>query len=180
MKKPALVFIAVILFFAGPAFAASKFEPASDKTTNADISLMYGGEPFNTGMGVTMGGGMGITYMSTSSTGLRADLNYLNWSRTTSGVTLNYRRLPIFLGFRFFQSSQIPYFFEAGVESSLDSVDSVAGTITSTTSSTRFGLSGGLGVEAPVGEKFYVGGDIRYHVVTDFYYTVAISFGTKF
>lgn len=175
MKKFAGVFIGLFLFSSSPSIAASNFEPATDRTANVDVSLAYGGEPYNTGMGITLGGGVGISYMSTASTALRADVNYFNYSKTSAGVTVNYSRMPIFLGFRFFQSSQLPYYYEMGVEASND-----GGSGNTSSGSTRFGLTPGIGAEAPIGDKFYAGGNIRYHFVTDPYYNVSISFGVKF
>ncbi|MBI3793411.1 MAG: outer membrane beta-barrel protein [Nitrospinae bacterium] len=174
MKRLASAIICLVCLSANASYAASKYEPASDKTSNVDVSLTYGGEPLFSGMGVTMGGGLGYTYMSTATIGVRADINTLNWSKNSNGTTSYYNRLPLFLGFRFYQSGILPYYFEAGVEASSDYVSGGTGT------TTRFGVSPGVGMEAPVGEKYYIGGDLRYHILTDPYYSVTISFGKKF
>ncbi len=188
----AVMLVATLL--CGSAFAAQ----ASGAKTEVDGMLSVGSDPVS-GFGTAVGIGAGIGFdlsdsLRVSSGKLfgRADINYFNWSDTEFGTSLNYTRVPIFLGGRYYvpmSGSPVDIFLEAGLEISFDSVETAVpifappffGAVKQSENNLNVGISPGIGIEVPISNNgLFVGADARWHLITDSYFTFSFVLGKKF
>lgn len=108
----------------------------------------------------------------------RADVSYFSWKKDFSGAKLKYRRLPVFVGGRYFIPVDLggaALFSDGGVEVSFDSADvcvSGIGCGSASASDINAGVAAGIGVEVPLDESLTLGADLRWHLVSDNYFTL--------
>jgi hypothetical protein len=186
--------VAMVALLYGNAFAA-KASSSSNKT-EVDGMLSLASDPVS-GFGTTLGLGAGIGFDLTDrlkpSTGKlfgRADINYFSWDESMWGVTLNYTKIPIFVGGRYYvptSGSNVDIFVEAGLEFSFDKAEVAVpsfffpGVLKSSESSLHIGITPGAGIEIPISnDGLFIGGDARWHMITDDYFTLSLVLGKKF
>jgi hypothetical protein len=181
--------VAMVALLYGNAFAA-KASSSSNKT-EVDGMLSLASDPVS-GFGTTLGLGAGIGFdLSDSlhpSTGRlfgRADINYYDWSGDFWWTGLSYTRIPIFVGGRYYvpaSGSNVDVFVEAGLELSFDHYDTAwfPGWKYSK-SELNIGITPGAGIEIPISsDGLFIGGDARWHLITDDYFTLSLVLGKKF
>lgn len=180
MKK-AIVIMSLILILSAsavPAYAAQ-----------IDAAIGIGSEPASS-LGSTFGLRVGfqdkfLKIFSSASNNeftqalqFRADISYFNWKTDIAGASLKYRRVPVFVGGRYFIPVDLGganLFSDGGVEVSFDSAEvcvSGLGCGSASASEINAGLAAGIGVEVPVDEKFTLGADLRWHLISDDYFTL--------
>ena len=197
MRRSMRIMVVILLasLLCGNAFAA---KASTGAKTEVDGMLSIASDPVS-GFGTTLGIGAGIGFdlsdsLKPSSGKLfgRVDINYFSWDETVFGTSLNYTRVPIFVGGRYYlptSGSQIALFLEAGLEFSFDSVDAAVpvffppfvGALKSNSSDLNVGISPGVGIEIPISnDGLFVGADARWHLITDDYFTFSFVLGKKF
>ncbi len=195
MKRVSVVIIAVLMLalLGGNAFAA---KASSGAKTEVDGMLSIATDPAG-GFGTTIGLGAGVGFdlsdrLHPSSGRIfgRVDINYFSWDQSFWGVDLNYTKIPVFVGGRYYipsQGSNVDVFVEAGLEFSYDTVDVAVpnfffgGVMKASESELHIGVTPGVGIEVPVSKDgLFIGGDARWHMITDDYFTLSFVFGKKF
>jgi opacity protein-like surface antigen len=181
----AVLAVAAVLM-AGPASAA-----ASGVTL--DGSLIYGTSP-TSGYDSTVGLGIGALVdmtgrMKTSSKdlklGIRADMEYFDWSGSFYGVDVSYKRFMFFGGPRFTVlpggRTDIAPYAEGGLELGYGQAEVyMPGFGTSSTTDINLGLAGGGGVDFALGKNMKLGVSARLHLISDSFLTLAATFGVVF
>ena len=110
----------------------------------------------------------------------RADVSYFSWKKDFSGAKLTFRRLPVFVGGRYFIPVDLGgavLFSDGGIEVSFDKADAGAcgpgfGCGSVSASDINAGVAAGIGVEVPLDESLTLGADLRWHLVSDNYFTL--------
>ena len=108
----------------------------------------------------------------------RADISYFSWKKDIAGVSLKYRRVPVFVGGRYsipVELGSAALFSDGGVEVSFDSAEVCVGGLgcaSTSASEMNVGLAAGIGVEVPFDEKITLGADLRWHLIADGYFTI--------
>ncbi len=196
MKRGILVIVAVLMatLLCGNAFAA---KAGAGYKTAVDGMLSVASEP-ESGFGDTVGVGVGVSFDLSStlkpSSGKifgRADINYFSWDASEFGIDVTFTRVPIFLGGRYYiptSGSNIDVFVEAGLEFSFDKAEAVVpafppffGAVKSSESDFNIGITPGVGIEVPISnDGWYIGGDARWHIIENDYFTLSFVFGKRF
>jgi hypothetical protein len=193
MRRSMRIMIVTLLaaLLCSSAFAATA---SSGYKTEVDGMLSVGSDPvggFGTAVGIGAGVGFDLSGSLKPSSGKlfgRVDINYFNWDETVFGTSLNYTRVPIFLGGRYYvpmSGSPVDIFLEAGLEISFDSVDTAVPiffpAFKTTQNDLNVGISPGIGIEVPISNNgLFVGADARWHLITDSYFTFSFVLGKKF
>ncbi|GBD98180.1 hypothetical protein BMS3Abin07_00188 [bacterium BMS3Abin07] len=193
MKRIFFIVLIILFLSAGPAFAHG---------ISIELTGNYASEPSG-GFGSTFGPGVGVnadfgkiirvtegTKFAVISKNIkfRADLSYFNWDRDVFGVNIEYTRIPIFVGARYFfplesMSRQgLQVFGEGGLEMSFDNVEDVvcisgAGCIKNNDSDINPGIGAGGGIQYSFSDRIYGGIHLRYHVISDSYFTTGLYVG---
>lgn len=192
MKKVLLISLVVLLFGYGSALA----EEGTTSVLTLDGAIGLGTEP-ESGFGSAFGGRIGLGHgflkvfkkakgtKHTESLQLRVDVSYLNWETEQLGVDVSYRRIPIFLGGRYFFPTKVADAFsiyvEAGLEISLDEAEAVVPAVGAVSASeTNIGITPGVGLMYPFNEKLSAGLDLRGHFISDNYFTWMLSLNYHF
>jgi opacity protein-like surface antigen len=201
MRNLLLVLMAVFMLGgAGTVYAADA------GGTVIDFGVGFGTEPAG-GFGTTFGFGVGVeqdfgklfsgvSNEFTENLRLRADFHYFGWDDTISvpgaSADIEFSRIPIFLGGRYAlpvgQIEKFTLFGEAGLEISIDDVEAgacIAGfppfipstCTTVSDSEVNFGVTPGIGVTYLAAPNVAVGVDLRYHLISDGYFTGVASIG---
>ncbi len=196
MKRGIFVVVALLVatLLSGNAFAA-KASPGYK--TEIDGMLSIATEPAG-GFGETIGLGVGMGFdlsdtLKPSSGKIfgRVDINYFNWDESVFGVDVEYTRIPIFVGGRYYiptHDAKIDIFVEAGLEFSFDKAEAAVvepfppfNTVRASESDLNIGITPGIGIEVPISnDGLFVGGDARWHMITDDYFTLSFVIGKKF
>jgi opacity protein-like surface antigen len=189
MKKLVIAITALVIMAVGSgnAFAAQK------SGMQIDGSLSFATDIY-TGYGATFGLGVGMSadisdrmHLSDkrAKLQLRGDINYYSSDETLMGMSLSAKRMPVFVGGRYFipmqSKSNMDLYVEGGVEVSFDKIESgipFFGKIS--VSETNIGVAPGVGIEFPLGDNLVLGLNARYHLVSGSYLTGAASIGVKF
>ena len=115
---------------------------------------------------------------------LRGDISYFKWKESGPGFKAEYTRIPIFGGVRYFlpvQHDSIDVFVEGGLELSLDEAEVTLSPLPKVSESElHLGITPGVGIEFPAGDTLVVGGNLRWHIITDDYFTLGAYLGVKF
>ena len=153
-----------------------------------DVAGIFGSEPSD-GLGSTFGFGIGAGKEMEENVQVRVDINYYNWSENEGGVDSEYRRIPIFFGSRYLQPMErIRLYGEAGLEISFDKAKagmtigsgSYSVSASAEESEIHFGLTPGFGVEYDISDNLTAGLNLRYHIITDSYFTTGMSIGYNY
>lgn len=180
MKRLAVVLVAVLVLFAGRAFAAGRGD------TSMDVFMGLGTEPTGGfGSGYGLGVGLNLDFNSvfnvrnpagTRNLEIRADVSYHHWEEDMLWAgDLEYTRVPFFLGLRLFvpsgklKSSRLGIYGEAGMELSFDSIDTGAPGFGASDDEVNLGFPIGGGIRYYVSPSTYVGFSLRIHLVSHSY-----------
>lgn len=203
MKKVVVALLLFSVVFAGTALAQQKGATMKRGSgLSVDGFLGLGSEPADD-LGNTIGLGAGASldlaafgadFADAERMQLRADISYFKWKEDVFGVDVSLRRIPVFGGVRYFfapgasrRGTDVGVYGEGGLELSFDKAEAAVcvptffGPICSSGSSSEvnLGLVVGGGVEMPVAENMYIGANLRYHLISDSYFTIMASFGVK-
>jgi opacity protein-like surface antigen len=200
MKFVAVLIVMIVFLMAGVGTGFAQ----QDHNASMDGFIGLGTEPGNDfGTGFGLGVGLNIPFNNifsvTNPSGtakdlmIRADLSYFFWDvdigSPFGSVNVEFTRLPIFLGARYFipadriKAQRLKIYGEAGVELSFDEaeaavVDPFTGTVFKTSDSeVNFGIPIGAGIQYYVSDKVNVGFNVRWHIISDSYFTLAASIG---
>ncbi len=183
MRKTVFAALFSVLVFAGPgvAFAGGGI--------GVDLSGNWASEPsggFDDTFGVEFGLnvdfrqlGLNIDSKNTQYQG-RVSLGYYEWDQGAPGTTLDYQRIPLFLGARVLTSlaPQIKLYGQLGLEFSFDEKDSYNGFYgKQSDSDLNFGVTPGIGLLFPISNSFYAAIRFDYHIISDDYATLGLTLG---
>jgi len=111
----------------------------------------------------------------------RISLSYYEWDQSAPGTTLDYQRIPLFLGARVLTSlsPQVKLYGQLGLEFSFDDKDSYTGIpgLKQSDSEVNVGLTPGIGLLFPISNSFYAAIGLDYHIVSDGYATLGLTLG---
>ena len=111
----------------------------------------------------------------------RVSLGYYDWDKGAPGTTLDYQRIPFFLGARLQTSlaPQIKFYGQLGLEFSFDDKDSYTGIpgFKQSDSELNVGLTPGIGLLFPISNTFYAAIRFDYHIISDDYATLGLTLG---
>jgi opacity protein-like surface antigen len=172
MKRIAIFALAAIVLLGLTTTAIAKEAPSPQM--EIDASLVVASAPasgFDTGLGMTFGVGA----MVDKNLQVRGEISYFSWSATEFGVSVDYTRVPVYGGVRYFiptQDSKLKVYVEGGLEISFDSVE-VANPFfgRSTESDVHLGLVPGAGIEVKLNPNLGILAGFRWHLITDDYLT---------
>ncbi len=189
MKKLVIAIAALVIVAVGSGSAFA----AHTSGMQIDGSLSVASDVYN-GYGATLGVGVGLSvdisdrmHLSDKNAKLqlRGDINYFSSSESFFGMDLEARRIPVFLGARYFipmqSKSTMDLYVEGGLEVSFDSFETgipFFGKVS--VSETNIGVAPGVGLEFPLGDNLVLGLNARYHIVSGSYLSGSASIGVKF
>ncbi|MFZ2951229.1 MAG: outer membrane beta-barrel protein [Desulfuromonadaceae bacterium] len=200
MKKSKIVRILAASMLLTLSLAATSFAARGDKEVDLSIGIAtssdagnpgyagygYGyGSSYGTGLGLSVGGGyelLDITAIKGGTLQIRGDIGYNHWSE--GGFTLT--RVPVSAGARLYVPIQavnkLRVYGEASLELSFDSFDTPSYWFYDgrKSSDTKIGLVPGAGAEFIVAPNVFVGGGLKYHIVSDGYLNALVGVGFKF
>jgi len=160
--------------------------------SSVDFFLGLGSEPASdVGTTFGFGAGLNIPFTNIFNAGgaadnlmIRADLSYFSWEGDTGPIDVEFTRIPLFLGVRYFvsgdkiKSEGLGIYAEIGIELSFDEVEvktPLLGTISD--DEINFGVPIGAGIQYYISEKWYLGFNARLHIISDSYFTLLGSIG---
>jgi hypothetical protein len=194
MKKSALLFALVVVLFVNPTIGIAQ----EDRDNSIDVFLGLGTEPDgDVGTGYGFGVGLNIPFNDVFSVSnpsgaaknmmIRADLSYFSWDGDTDtpffSVDEEITRIPIFVGIRYFapagtiKAERLGLYGEAGIEFSFDEVEVKSLGLKESDDDINFGVPIGVGLQYDISEKCYLGFNARFHIISDSYFTLAVSIG---
>jgi opacity protein-like surface antigen len=204
MKKNRIVRILAASALLTLSLAATSFAAVGDSTVDLGVGFATApstgvpGASFDTGWGLTVGGGyelMEISAFRGSILQVRGDIGYNKWSKSVdvggANVDLKLTRIPISAGARVYVPleavNNLRLFGEASLELSMDKAETGDVTIPGfgvvpgeSSSETNFGLSPAVGLEYAVTPNINVGALLKYHIIDSAYLTGSIGVGYKF
>jgi hypothetical protein len=154
-----------------------------------DLSGNWASEPSG-GFDDTFGVGLGLN-VDFKNLGLNVDsknmdfqgrisLSYYDWDQGAYGTTLEYQRVPLFLGARVLTSlsPQVKLYGQLGLELSFDDKDTFNAFYgKQSDSDVHFGLTPGIGLLFPISNSFYAAIGLDYHIISDDYATLGLTLG---
>lgn len=182
MRKIAIAALFSVLLFvnAGVAGAAGG--------TSIDLSGNWASEPSD-GFGDTFGVEFGLNVdfkklglnVDSKNTELQAriGLGYYDWDQSVSGTSLDYQRIPLFLGARALTSlaPQVKLYGKLGLELSFDDKETLTSTGKQSDSDLNFGLTPGIGLLFPISNSFFAAIGFDYHIISNDYATLVLTLG---
>lgn len=117
----------------------------------------------------------------------RGDIGYFHWEDDVSGVDLDYTRIPMFIGMRYYYPVQkmnrrgLDIFGEGGGELSIDDEESYStGRGKRSDDEITIGFALGGGIQYSFTDLLCAGAHLRYHAVSDDYFTLGAYIGLNF
>jgi hypothetical protein len=110
----------------------------------------------------------------------RISLSYYDWDQNAYGTTLDYQRVPLFLGARVLTSlaPQVKLYGKLGLELSFDDEETYNSFYgVQSDSDVNIGLTPGIGLLFPISNSFYAAIGLDYHIITDGYATLGLTLG---
>jgi hypothetical protein len=109
----------------------------------------------------------------------RVSLGYYDWDKDAPGTTLDYQRIPLFLGARLQTSlaPQVKFYGQLGLEFSFDDKEYVNAFGKQSDSELNVGLTPGIGLLFPISNTFYAAIRFDYHIISDDYATLGLTLG---
>lgn len=163
--------------------------PSAASGSSLEGFLGIGTEPrndFGTGFGVGLGLNVDFNDVfnvsnpsSTKDLKIRTDISYFHWEEDSFWADIDYTRVPVFLGLRYFvprgkiKAPALGIFGEAGFELSFDDVDTPRGS----DSDVDFGIPIGGGIQFRVSDTTYLGLSLRIHLISNTYTTLLGTVG---
>lgn len=153
-----------------------------------DVSGVYGSEPVSGfGFGGTYGLNIGGGYEVVDNFQARVDMAFLSWSATYDygwGIKLDlaYKRTPITFSGRYYYPVQnnLLLYGQAGLEISLDTAEAAVAGIKVSESATNLGITPGAGIIYKVTPQVGIFGDVKWHIITDSYFTLQAGLSYSF
>ncbi len=193
MKKFILITLAALVLcgMTGTAFARSTGSSSSQPDMEVDGSLVLASSPasgFDTGYGVTFGFGTMLPQLNKDLQG-RVEISYFTWSASEFGVDVDYTRIPIDVGGRFYLpagSQNLKVFVQGMLELSFDKVEVAVsnfpfpGTTKASESETHLGLVPGAGIDIKLSPGLSFVADARWHIITDNYFSIQAGLAAHF
>jgi len=183
MKKVAFVLVFTALV------SAHAYAAGAPGEISFDLSGNWASEPssgFDDTFGVELGAnvdlkrlGMHIDSKTFDVQG-RVSLSYYNWDQSVPGNTLDYTRIPLFVGARALTSlsPQIKLYGQLGLELSFDDKDTMDYFFRKQSNSeVNFGITPGIGLLFPITNQVYAGIGLDYHIISDGYATLGLTLG---
>lgn len=205
MKKSTIVKILAASALLTLGIAATSFAAKGDKEIDLSIGVAtssdtgydggyagYGDSSFGTGFGMSVGGGyelLDIKAIKGSTLQIRGDIGYNRWSDSVYGEDLKFTRVPVSAGARLYVPIQtvkkLRVYGETSLELSFDSFDTpsinLGGLVVGGShSETNIGLVPGAGVEYGITPNIFLGGNLKYHIVSGGYLNALFGIGYKF
>jgi hypothetical protein len=109
----------------------------------------------------------------------RVSLGYYDWDKTESGSSLDYQRVPLFLGARVLTSlaPQVKLYGQLGLEFSFDDKEYLNAYGKQSDSELNVGVTPGIGLLFPISNSFYAAIRFDYHIISDDYATLGLTLG---
>lgn len=110
----------------------------------------------------------------------RISLSYYDWDKSAYGTTLDYQRVPLFLGARVLTSlsPQVKLYGQLGLELSFDDIDTFNSFYgVQSNSELNVGLTPGIGLLFPISNSFYAAIGLNYHIISEGYATLGMTLG---
>ena len=110
----------------------------------------------------------------------RVSLGYYDWDKDAPGTTLDYQRVPLFLGARVLTSlaPQVKLYGQLGLELSFDDKDSFNSSFgKQSDSELNVGITPGIGLLFPISNSFYSAIRFDYHIISDDYAMLGLTLG---
>lgn len=183
MKKIMIITAAVLLAFSTGTQAFAKSEQVGN--AEVDASLVWASAPasgFDSTIGLTIGGGA----MVDKDIQARVDISFLTWSESFFGVDLDYSRTPITVSARYYvpmQQQELKVFVQGGLEMSFDKVETanpVFPGLKASESDVRLGITPSAGIDYAITPELSIVADLRYHLITDSYFTLQAGVALHF
>lgn len=181
MKKVLLLLLLLPLALPGTASAQGRM--------GFDISGNYATEP-KSGFGGEFGFEVGfnadfatlgvpITLGENIQSQARVSVGFYDFDRTVPIGTLDYERIPVFLGGRFIMpvSPPLNLYGDLGLELSFDKEGRIVGPVIDTKRSLRVGVRPQVGVIYRITESVFLGANLGYHLIKDDYFTLGAMVG---
>ena len=180
MKKFVITIAVAFFILASGTLALAKSQQES--AAEMDASLVLATAPasgFDSTLGITVGAGMMLPHIDKNLQG-RIDISYFKWSASEFGVDVSYTRIPILASGRYFiptGDNKMKVYAQGGLELSFDKAEAAVtvpffGTVKSSASDTNLGLVAGAGLELKINPQMSFVTDIRWHLITDGYFTL--------
>ncbi len=188
MKRFVLITLAALVLcgMTGTAFAKSAGSSSSQPGMEVDGSLVLASSPasgFDTGYGVTFGFGTMLPQLNRDLQG-RVEISYFTWSASEFGVSVDFTRIPIDVGGRFYLpvgSQNMKVFVQGMAELSFDTVEANVPFFGKTSASeTHFGIVPGAGIDIKLSPGLSFVADARWHIITDDYFTIQAGVAAHF
>jgi opacity protein-like surface antigen len=185
MKKTVFL-IASLLFLtvlALPALAETAATSADQSTIEVDGALLFASGPdnFDSGFGLNFGAGYALGSID-KNLQARIDVGFLKFSRDFYGLSLDYRRIPITIGARYYfpLDNRLKLFAQAGIETSFDDKDSFTGFGKQSKSELNVGITPGGGVDFSINSavSVFALGDV--HLISDGYFSLQLGCAIHF
>lgn len=169
--------------------ASTAFAAKGDK--ELDLGIGFATAPYNEGdlgWGLNFGGGYEFHQISASRNDtlqLRGDIGYNSWSGDGPGYELDFNRLPVSAGCRYYypirQVKNLRVFGQASLELSFDSIDEVGiNFFKDSDDEVNLGLTPGVGVEYLLNNEMFVHAEMKEHLISDPYFTMHGGIGVRF
>jgi hypothetical protein len=109
----------------------------------------------------------------------RVSLGYYDWDKGAPGTTLDYQRIPLFLGARVLTSlaPQVKLYGQLGLEFSFDDKEYLNAYGKQSDSELNVGVTPGIGLLFPISNSFYAAIRFDYHIISDDYATLGLTLG---
>ena len=177
MKRIVIITAAVLLALSAGTQAFAKSEQMGN--AEVDASLVWASAPasgFDSTIGLCIGGGT----MVDKDIQARVDLTFLTWSESFFGADLDYSRTPITVSGRYYvpmEQNDLKVFVQGGLELSFDKVevampDFFGGYVKASESDVHLGITPGAGLDFAIAPQLSIVADVRWHIITDSYFTL--------
>lgn len=181
MKKVTISLLALILLTAAgtPGFAAPR--SGGSYELSGSLGFATGPADFDDEWGISFGGGYMLNNMDNLQA--RIDISYFTFDRDIFGSSLEYTRIPVAIGGRYYipMADRLNLFAEGAVEVSFDDAEftNFFGQKGSD-SEVNIGVTPGAGVELFVSDTVSLFTAARYHVISDDYFSLHLGGAVHF
>lgn len=186
MKKKLFVMAACLMLLLSMASGAM----AAKGDKELDFGIGFATAPYDhgdLGWGLNFGGGYEFHQISPTRNDtlqLRGDIGYNSWSGNDFSHDLDFSRVPLSVGCRYYypikQVKNLRVFGQASLEMSFDSWDFWNGARTDSHDEVNVGVTPGVGVEFLLNRDIFVQAEMKEHLISDPYFTMQGGIGFRF